>query len=181
MFAEVHRRAIVCVLAVLVSLLPECRAQLKSPAAPKLDIEHGFLLWKLQDAAAAQARVKACAEQHVRQELLSLCNDAGSERETETQIATGYLFLIYGEKAPDQVPSHASLDGAKFENKFLKQMIQQDHEGLRRARSCLAKASRSEVLNFCHLVERSRFLELQLLENQLCQLQKNCRSKSSPK
>lgn len=149
MSAEAHRKVVFFVLVVSASFVPECRAQMKFAAAPQRDIEHGFLLWKLQDAAAAQAKVKACAEQHVGQELLSLCNDAGSERKTEIQIAKGYLFLIYGEKVPVflQVP-HTSLDGAKFETKFVRQMIQQDREGLRRVRSCLAKVSRSEILNF---------------------------------
>ena len=58
-------------------------------------------------------------------------------------------------------------------------MIKEDGEGLQRARICLPKAKHSEILNFCHLVERSRSLELQLLENQLCESQKNCKSKSS--
>jgi hypothetical protein len=46
-------------------------------------------------------------------------------------------------------------------------MIRQDGERLKRARSCLAKARKSDILNFCHLVESSRLLEIQLFQTQL--------------
>lgn len=162
----------------------ECRAQRPTPDAPadsRLDVERAFLLWKIEDATAGLAKLHPCVEKHVRPEVSTLCNDAFHERESEVEIAT-YSLLLLREKAPatHQAPgSQSSLEGAKFESRFLKQMIRQDRDGLKRARSCLAKASQSDVLNFCHLVERSRSLEIQLLENQRCQLQKNCRWKLS--
>jgi uncharacterized protein (DUF305 family) len=166
----------------LALLSPECHAQRSKPDAPVgsgLDVERAFLLWKVEDATAGLAKLHPCIEKHVRPELATLCNEAVHERETEIEIAT-YSLVLYGEKSPAarQAPGpQSSLEGAKFESRFLKQMIRQDDEGLKRVRSCLAKASQSDILNFCHLVERSRSLEIQLLQNQLCQLQKNCRWK----
>lgn len=136
-------------------------------------------MWKIEDATAGLAKLHPCVEKPVSKELATLCNDAVHERETEIEVAT-YSLLLFGEKAPatHQVPgSRSSLVAAKFESRFLTQMIRQDGEGLKRARSCLAKATQSDILNFCHLVERSRSLEIQLLQNQLCQLRKNCRWK----
>lgn len=178
-----HRRATWLVLAVVsVAILhlantPELSAQ----AASARDAERDFLSWKIEDAARALAKLHVCAQKHVPQELASLCKDAADERNTETEIAARYLDFLYGEKSPSvraDSKSLSSLEGAKFETRFLKQMIQQDHDGVARARTCLAKSGRPEIQNFCHLVERSRSPEIMLLENQLCMLH-NCRGKLS--
>lgn len=70
--------------------------------------------------------------------------------------------------------SLASKDGPEFEARFLQKMVQQDKNGRKKAQICLAQASQKEILFFCHEVERSRWLELALLRNQLCQRQKHC-------
>lgn len=184
--AAVRGRPLVSVLLISVFLWSGCRAnrpKLTVPPATGTHREHDFLLWKIEDAGAARAKVQMCIEKHVNSDLAALCEQALHVRELESEIATRYLSLLYGERAPAAAHQHsrplASLEGSKFESRFLKQMIKQDGEGLERARSCLTEATHPEILNFCHLVERSRSVEIQLLENQLCQLQKNCRSKLS--
>lgn len=127
--------------------------------------------------------MQVCAEKHVKPELAAMCEQAVHVRELESEIAIRYLSLLHGEKAPAAVHlaprAPASLEEPKFESRFLKQMMKEDTDGLQRARRCLTEAKHSEILNFCHLVGRSRSLDLQLLENQLCESQKNCRSEPS--
>lgn len=154
------------------------RPALTARVLSELDHERAFLLWKIRDAAATQMMLGVCVEKKASPELASICNDAARERKLETEIASGYLSLFYGENAPSEHGVPGSLaDRSQIPIKFLKQMIRQDRQGLKRAQGCLKRASRSEIRNFCHLVERSRSLEIQLLENQLCQLETNCRSK----
>ncbi len=186
MSAAIHGRALSWVLLVSALLWSGCHAnrpKLTLPAGTRTDPERDFLLWKIEDATTARAKVQVCAEKHVKPALASMCEQAIHVRELESEIAARYLSLLYGEKIPaaaHQVPRPlASLKGSKFESVFLKQMIRDDDEGLQRARRCLTEAKHSEILNFCHLVERSRSLELQLLESQLCESQKDCTSKPS--
>lgn len=180
MLVATRRLRLVCISLTLGVLLLSGRAhpQTHSPASGS-DIERTFLLWKMNDAAAARAKFQVCAEKRLTAELTKLCDEAIREREVETEIAEGYWSMFYGEKPPAAHQPRDSLtpqDGAKFESKFLKQMIGQDREGLARTRKCLAEVSRSEIQNFCHLVERSRSPEILLLQNELCQLEKkNCR------
>ena len=178
--AAVRWLTVACILVTLGPVPAPCRArpQTRTPA-PAPDIERSFLLWKMNDAAAARTKLEVCVEKHVTPEVTKLCDEAFRERELETEIAEGYWFEFYGEKPPAvrQPPtSLTSQDGAKFESKFLKQMLRQDREGLERTQKCLADAGRSEIQNFCHLVERSRSPEILLLEDQLCQLEtRKCR------
>lgn len=185
MSAEIHCRALVWILLVSALLSSGCRVnrpKLTAPAAAGIDIERDFLLWKIDDAGAARAKVQVCAEKHVKPQLAAMCEQAIHVRELESEIAARYLSLLYREKAPataHQVPRpFVSLDGSKFESMFLKQMIKEDDEGLQRARRCLTEAKHSEIVNFCHLVERSRSVEIQLLET-LCESNKNCRPEPS--
>lgn len=55
----------------------------------------------------------------------------------------------------------------------------QDEEGRLRMQNCLNQTGREEIKTFCHLVERSRWGNVELLENQLCQTQKKCKWKPS--
>lgn len=147
-----------------------------SSAATRTDPDRSFLLWKLEDNRTAQALVQACAQKQVGAELRSQCGDMAHTRELETEIASRYLSFLYQENiAPDgtaAVPLASKKDGAKFAIGFLKVMIQQDEQGRSRTQSCLDRASREEILTFCHLVQRSRWTEIQLLQDQLRQMQK---------
>ena len=128
-----------------------------------------------------QPMVEACSKKHVRLELASLCAEIARGRKVETEVAKGYLFLLYRQKAPsfpafsEATVSLASKDGPEFEVAFFEQMIQLDKEAVKKAENCISQASQAEILNFCRLLERSRRAELQLLQIKLCQGQENCR------
>lgn len=168
-------------LLMLLACLP-ARCQMKDPnrvvpAGPQADTEHKFLLWKIADAKKSEALAQLCIKKRVRPELKSLCEDVVHRSELENQIASGYLHLLYNEKIPsarEARSSMASKDGPEFEAGFLKKMIQQDKAGRKEAQGCLARASQKDILFFCHTVERSRWLELALLRNQLCPPGKHC-------
>jgi hypothetical protein len=147
----------------------------------KVSFERSFLLWKLEDGMTAQPMVEACSKKHIRPELASLCGEIARGRKVETEVAKGYLFLLYREKAPSfpsfsEAPvSLASKDGPEFEVAFLEQMMELDKAAVKKAHKCISQTSQAEVLNFCSLLERSRRAELQLLQIELCRGQENCR------
>lgn len=178
----VTRRAtwVVMFLAWLVAGCQTKRATTAPPAVSGRDADHSFLLWKIEDSRTAQALIQACAQKHIGAELKSLCADMAHTRDLETEIASQYLALLYQENPPPAHPGRAPLtskDEAQFATGFLKNMIRQDEEGRKKTQNCLDQAGREEIRRFCHLVERSRWAEVQLLQNQLCQLRKNCRWK----
>ncbi len=161
---------------------PTARCQTKHPdaavsAAPQPAAERKFLLWKIADANTSEALAKMCIKKRVRPELKSLCEDMVHRSELEVEIASRYLVFLYKDKVPSSREARSSLaskDGPEFEAQFLKKMIQQDKDGRQEAQGCLAQASQKEILFFCHTVERSRWVEIALLRNQLCQPQKHC-------
>lgn len=147
------------------------------PAPPQPDAERKFLLWKIADANTSEALAQMCTKKRVRPDLKSLCEDMVRRSELETEIASRYLVFLYKDKVPptrEGQSSLASKDGPEFEARFLQKMIQQDKDGRKEAQGCLAQASQKEILFFCHTVERSRWLELALLRNQLCPPGKHC-------
>jgi hypothetical protein len=146
----------------------------------KVGFERSFLLWKLDDGMTVQAMTGVCSKKHVRPELASLCNEIDRRRKLETEVAQGYLFVLYGQKAlsfpafPEAPVSLASKDGPEFEAAFLEQMMELDTDGVKKARNCISQASQPDILNFCSLLERSRWVELELLQIELCKDQENC-------
>lgn len=144
------------------------------------DADQSFLLWKIEDSRKAQALVQACALKRVDAELKSLCADMAYTRELEAEVASRYLGSLYRQSLP---PAHegrtalTSREGTKFATSFLKNMINQDKEARKKTQNCLDRAGREEIRTFCHLVERSRWIEVQLLQDQRCKLRKNCRWK----
>lgn len=181
---ELHRKRIASIFLVLTLLFSGClrnRPQATAQAiSSKISFERSFLLWKLEDGMTVQPMVEACSKKHVRLELTSLCAEIARGRKVETEVAKGYLFLLYRQKAPSflafsEAPvSLASKDGPEFEVAFFEQMIQLDNEAVKNAENCISQASQAEILNFCRLLERSRRAELQLLQIKLCQGQENC-------
>jgi uncharacterized protein (DUF305 family) len=158
------------------------RSQTKHPeeavaAAAEPNAERKFLLWKIADANTSEALARMCTKKRVNPELKSLCEDMIHRSELEAEIASRYLVYLYKDKVPPSRETRSSLaskDGPEFEAHFLRKMIQQDKDGRKKAQACLAQASQDEILFFCHTVERSRWLEIALLRNQLCRPQAHC-------
>lgn len=185
MSAQQVARCATWVVAFLSWLVAGCqtpRPATAPPAAPASDADRSFLLCKIEDSRTAQALIQACGQKRVGAELKSLCADMAHTRELELELASGYLGSLYRENPPSAHParpSRTSKHGAKFAACFLRTMIQQDEEGRKKMQTCVDQAGRQEIRTFCHLAERSRWAEIQLLQNQVCQTQKNCKWKPS--
>lgn len=153
-----------------------------APTASEKDPDRDFLVWEIEDVKTSQALAEVCKQKRVAAELKSLCTDMVHTRELQLEIASRYFVLFYREEPPVVNPSPSPLayeEGTQFTKGFLKIMIHRDEDARKKAQKCLSGVGREEIRTFCRLVEKSRLLEALLLQNHLCQLRKNCKSKQS--
>lgn len=171
----------ILMLAGLMSGTASASAPAPDPAVARYEVR--FMERMIDHHAMAVEMATVCEQKAIHSELRELCTDIRTSQAQEISTFQSWLQDWYGvSHTPEMPPGHmqqmeklAALSGAEFEIEFMESMIKHHRTAVRRAGHCQERAYHGALREMCEGMIEAQLLEIQLMQEWLCQWYQRCR------
>lgn len=176
------RKVGILTVAILMSIATPALASGPAPDERTADYEIDFMTGMIDHHQMAIEMSEICLDKAVHEELRSKCQDIIAAQSAEIEQMQSWLQDWYGvEHEPEMTAGDkrkldklASLDGARFEIRFMESMIRHHRMAISEAEGCLDRAYHDELQELCRNIIETQSAEIDLFEQWLCDWYNRC-------
>lgn len=165
---------------VSVASLAAAEAPAQKPSTARFEVR--FMEDMIDHHAMAVHMAHMCVTKAVHEELRQMCEQMATTQQQEIALMQGWLLDWYGiTHQPEMMPGESghmarlmTLEGARFEEAFMRMMIRHHRDAIVEASQCLMRAEHGALLTLCENIIAVQSAEIRQMRQWLCEWYGRC-------